>query len=363
MPSLFRSIKSNLAESMHYYLRGLYRELSAKNVFLWAQAIAFKVLVTIVPIVILGTGVVGRILQGEDAFTAVERFIRGLLPPSQSNELVTFLEQVEAASGTIVGVGGVGLFLSAMSLFITLRIAVSNAFQQNWHEERSLLRGYVFDVRMVLQVGFLFLLTVGLSAVLPSFFNSVILNDLGSEVRWLRWTWNNVLYTTGLLLPFLITTAMFFQLYYLVPQPHPRTRSALSGALIAGLLWEITKQAFTFYATYVGQFDQYTTGAEGLSALGNAFGLIIAFVFWVYFSSIVLMLGAVISSLHEHRHVTAGHLPGDEPPPEALPVTESPPADPPPTHDPADPAAAGDADARDGTEDSAKPDPSPSSSA
>jgi membrane protein len=346
---------------MHYYLRGLYRELSAKSVFLWAQAIAFKVLVTIVPIVILGTGVVGRILQGEDAFTAVERFIRGLLPPSQSNELVTFLEQVEAASGTIVGVGGGGLFLSAMSLFITLRIAVSNAFQQNWHEERSLLRGYVFDVRMVLQVGFLFLLTVGLSAVLPSFFNSVILNDLGSEVRWLRWTWNNVLYTTGLLLPFLITTAMFFQLYYLVPQPHPRTRSALSGALIAGLLWEITKQAFTFYATYVGQFDQYTTGAEGLSALGNAFGLIIAFVFWVYFSSIVLMLGAVISSLHEHRHVTAGHLPGDEPPPEALPVTESPPADPPPTHDPADPAAAG--DARDGTEDSAKPDPSPSSSA
>lgn len=363
MPWILRSIKSGLAESMHYYLRGLYRELSAKNVFLWAQAIAFKVLVTIVPIVILGTGVVGRILQGEDAFNAVERFIRGLLPPSQSNELVTFLEQVEAASGTIVGVGGVGLFLSAMSLFITLRIAVSNAFQQNWHEQRSLLRGYVFDVRMVLQVGFLFLLTVGLSAVLPSFFNSIILNDLGSEVQWLRWTWNNVLYTTGLLLPFLITTAMFFQLYYLVPQPHPRKRSALSGAFIAGLLWEVAKQAFTFYATYVGQFDQYATGAEGLSALGNAFGLIIAFVFWVYFSSIVLMLGAIISSLHEHRHVTAGHLPGDEPPPEALPVTEDPPADPPPAHDPADPATSDDASVRDGTEDSAKPDPSPSSSA
>jgi membrane protein len=355
--------RSGLVEGTRYYLRGLYRELSAKNVFLWAQAIAFKVLVTIVPIVILGTGVVGRILQGEDAFTAVERFIRGLLPPSQSNELITFLEQVEAASGTIVGVGGFGLFLSAMSLFITLRIAVSNAFEQNWHEERSLLRGYVFDVRMVLQVGFLFLLTIGLSAVLPSLFNRIILGDLGAEMQWLRWTWNNVLYAAGVLLPFLITTAMFFQLYYLVPQPHPRKRSALSGAFIAGLLWEITKQAFTYYATYVGQFDQYATGAEGLSALGNAFGLIIAFVFWVYFSSIVLMLGAVIASLHEHRHVTAGHLPGDEPPPEALPVTEEPPADPPPAHDPADPAAPDGAEARDGTEDSAKPDPTPSSSA
>src|SRR6056297_2583794 len=162
--------KAALAESVQYYLRGLYRELTAKNVFLWAQAIAFKVLVTIVPIVILGTGVVGRILQSENAFSAVERFIRGLLPPSQSNELITFLEQVQSASGTIVGLGGIGLFLSAVSLFITLRIAVSNAFEQNWHNERSLLWGYIFDVRMVLQVGGLFILTVGLSVALPTLF-------------------------------------------------------------------------------------------------------------------------------------------------------------------------------------------------
>jgi len=351
--------RSALAKSAHYYLRGLYRELVAKNVFLWAQAIAFKVLVTIVPIVILGTGVVGRILQGENAFSAVERFIRGLLPPSQSNELISFLEQVEAASGTIVGLGGIGLFLSAMSLFITLRIAVSNAFEQNWHEERSLLRGYVFDVRMVLQVGLLFLLTVGLSVMLPSFFNNVVLADLGENARWLHWLWNQILYATGVVLPFLLTTAMFFQLYYLVPQPHPRKRSALSGAFIAGLLWEVTKQAFTYYATYVGQFDQYQTGAEGLSALGNAFGLIIAFVFWVYFSSIVLMLGAIIASLREHRHVTAGHLPGDEPPPEALPITEEPPASPPPAHDPPDPT---NPDPSDSAEDASSPSPSPSTS-
>jgi membrane protein len=354
--------KSSVAESIQYYLRGLYRELTAKNVFLWAQAIAFKVLVTIVPIVILGTGILARILRGKDAFATVERFIRGLLPPTQSNDLVAFLEQVQSASGTIVGVGGIGLFLSAMSLFITLRIAVSNAFEQNWHKERSLLRGYVFDVRMVLQVGLLFLLTVGISAVLPSFFNNVILNDIGGNAQWLRRIWNHVLYATGVLLPFCITTAMFFQLYYLVPQPSPRPRSALSGAFIAGLLWEITKQAFTYYATYVGQFDQYQTGEEGLNALGNAFGLIVAFVFWVYFSSIVLMIGAIISSLHEHRHVTAGHLPGDEPPPEALPINDEPPPSPSPAHDPPDDSAAQQEAETGPPKDSAKPDPPSTSS-
>jgi membrane protein len=323
-----------LENSLRYYGQGLYRELAGKNVVLWAQAIAFKVLVTIVPIVILATGIVGRILRGNDAFTAVARFFRELLPPNQSQQLITFLEQLQSASGTIVGLGGIGLFLSALSLFVTLRIAVSNAFEQNWHRERSLLLGYLFDVRMVLQVGGLFVLTVGLSVVLPTLFNRFVLNDFGASIRWLRWLWNSTLSVTGLLLPLLITTVMFFQLYYLVPQPHPRKRSALSGALIAALLWEITKQAFTYYATYVGQFNRYSAGLEDLSALGNTFGLLIAFVFWVYFSSVILMLGAVIASLHEHRYVTAGHLPGDEPPPEALPLTDTPDATEPPVPDP-----------------------------
>jgi len=293
-----------------YYARGLYAEIAGKNLFLWAQAIAFKVLVTIVPIVILATGLVGRVLRGNDAFAAVARFIHDFLPPSQSHQVVTFLHQLQVSSGTIVGIGGVGLFLSAVSLFITLRIAVGNAFEQDWHESRSIIGGYLFDVRMVLQVGLLFVVTIGMSVFAQSIDGFEMLSFAGLDQPWARESWRHAIRTLGLFVPFFITTAMFFQLYYLVPKPHPRKRSALTGALIAGVLWEMAKQIFTYYATYVGQFERYAT--EGLGALGNTFALIIAFVFWVYFSGIVLMLGAVVASLREHRHVTSGLLPGEE---------------------------------------------------
>jgi membrane protein len=293
-----------------YYSRGLYAEIAGKNLFLWAQAIAFKVLVTIVPIVILATGLVGRVLRGNDAFAAVARFIHDFLPPSQSHQVVNFLHQLQGSSGTIVGIGGIGLFLSAVSLFITLRIAVGNAFEQDWHEGRTILGGYLFDVRMVLQVGLLFIITIGMSVVAQSINGFEMLAFAGLDQPWVREGWRHVIQTLGLFVPFFITTAMFFQLYYLVPKPHPRKRSAMSGALIAGVLWEMAKQIFTYYATYVGHFERYAT--EGLGALGNTFALIIAFVFWVYFSGIVLMLGAVVASLREHRHVTSGLLPGQK---------------------------------------------------
>lgn len=292
-----------------YYARGLYKEIAAKNLFLWAQAIAFKVLVTVVPIVILATGLAGRLLRGEDAFAAVARFINDFLPRNQSEQVVDFLYQLQMASGTIVGIGGIGLFLSAVSLFITLRIAVGNAFEQDWHEGRTIIGGYLFDVRMVLQVGVLFLITIGMSVFVQSIDGQGVLAFAGLDQPWFREGWQRAIQTTGLFVPFFITTAMFFQLYYLVPKPHPRKRSAFTGALIAGVLWEMAKQAFTYYATYVGQFERYAT--EGLGAIGNTFALIIAFVFWVYFSGIVLMLGAVVASLREHRHVTSGLLPGE----------------------------------------------------
>lgn len=309
LPLSVRDRLAALWEDVKYYSIGLYLELSAKNVFLWAQAIAFKVLVTVVPIVILATGIMGRVLRREDSFAAVSRFIRELLPPSHSQPLIDFLNQLQSASATILGVGGAGLFLSALSLFITLRIAVSNAFEQTWHKQRSLLRGYLFDARMVLQVGGLFILTIALSGPLPSFIHEVIVQQLGGNEQWIQWLWNRALWATRLLLPLVITTAMFFQLYYFVPKPHPRKRSALAGAVIAAIMWEGAKQGFTIYATYVG----YGTGTE---ALGNTFGLIVAFVFWVYFSGVVLMIGAIVASLREHRHVTAGELPGTELPSE-----------------------------------------------
>jgi len=328
-PSISRI--SRLRAHAHYYAQGLYTEIAAKNLFLWAQAIAFKVLVTIVPIVILATGLVGRVLRGSDAFAAVARFIHDFLPPSQSHQVVNFLHQLQSSSGAIVGIGGVGLFLSAVSLFITLRVAVSNAFEQDWHKGRSLLGGYLFDVRMVLQVGLLFIVTIGMSVFVQSINGPDMLPFAGLDQPWVRESWQQTIRSLGLFVPFFITTAMFFQLYYLVPKPHPRKRSAISGALIAGILWEITKQIFTYYATYVGQFDRYTS--EGLGALGNTFALIIAFVFWVYFSGVVLMIGAVVASLREHRHVTSGLLPGqkkaDESPDQAGETGEAGPADPP----------------------------------
>ena len=85
------------------------------------------------------------------------------------------------------------------------------------------------------------------------------------------------------------------------------------------------------------------------------FGLIIAFVFWVYFSAIVLMVGAVIASLHDHRYRTEQDAtPAEEPPAPPEPDEHSA-AFPPPSASPATDEADGGADADSTQSDDAEP--------
>jgi membrane protein len=299
---------NGIRKTLAYYVGGIYRYLFEKDIFLWAQAIAFKVLITIVPIIILATGILGRILQQEDAFESVALYIQEYIPSfERSRVLFDFIDQLQAAGTFFTGLGVFALLFAAMTIFTTLRVVIGNVFQEEWHRHRSVIGGYLFDIRMALQVGLLFLLTVGLSLLARSvdLGGIEVAQRLGIDYVWLREGWREAFAALSYLIPYLLSTAMFFQLFYFVPQPRPPKRSALLGALVTGLLWEVAKLSFTFYATYVGRFDRYAVpgqeGQEVFTALGQAFGLIIALVFWIYYSGIVLAIGALIAVLSEKR--------------------------------------------------------------
>ena len=303
--SLLARLRANLKTGSRYYLAGLYCELTQKDIFLWAQAIAFKVLVTIVPVIVLATGVIGRVLQRERPFETVAEFSSEFLPLQYSADIVRALQQLQSASATFTLVGIIGLLLSAVTLFTTLRIAVGNVFQEEWHVERSILRGYAFDFRMVVQVGLFFILTLGLTFAIQALNTQGVafLEQVGLDYAWLTTGWQRTIRTLGLFIPLLLTTTMFFQLLYFIPKPHPPKRSALVGALVTSVLWEAAKFGFALYAANVGQFDRYeAAGGDGfIVGLGKTFGLILAFVFWVYLSGLLLCNGALVTLLHEKR--------------------------------------------------------------
>lgn len=309
--------------SLRYYLHGLLKELDRAEIFLWSQAIAFKALVTTVPLLILGTGLVGQLLQRQRPFETVANLVRGFLPDYESDRVIGFIHDLQQSGDTLTIIGVLALLISAMTLFSTLRIVIQNIFREDWHTSRTILMGYVFDLRMVAQVGVLFILTVALAIATQAIgaFGSEMTTSL--SISALSTGWRYFYNTLGVLVTFLVTTAMFFQLYFFIPKPRPPWKGALAGAVSASLLWEIAKWSFTLYATRWGRFD------HGVDTIADTFGLLIAFVLWAYFSGLVLNIGGLIALLYDKKHRATATPSATIPTPPINPSSQQQPVTPP----------------------------------
>jgi len=104
------------------------------------------------------------------------------------------------------------------------------------------------------------------------------------------------------LAPFVLTWAAFTLLYYVVPNRAVKPRHALAGGLVAAFVFELMKRSFAFY---VAQIPTYTL-------VYGAFAVIPIFLLWIYFSWVVIVIGALIAALAPDFAVlrdTAGHAP------------------------------------------------------
>lgn len=282
-----------------YLVTSILREIRARPVFLWSQAVGFKVLVALVPVVLLATGILGQVLRRDRPLGLVQSTLRDVLPEYQSEELLELIGQLQGVAGRLTLFGALGLAITAVTLFTTLRTILGGIFQESWHEERSILHGYAFDLRMAIQVGIVFTLSVVLTVLMQQMQAGVLwgLSELGLSATFLESGWRVLLQVIGYVVPLLLSFAMFLQLFYFTPIPHPPWRSAAVGAVVSAILWDAAKIAFSFYASSVGGFNN-----QGLTALGDTFVLVIILVFWAYFSGLVFSIGGITCVIHERRH-------------------------------------------------------------
>lgn len=100
-------------------------------------------------------------------------------------------------------------------------------------------------------------------------------------------------------LPFALAFVTVSLLYRYVPRRRPEWREAMMGAVTFGLLWVAAKLLFITYSDYATVYVR----------LYGSLLEIILLLLWVYYSAVLLLLGAVIAhKLQQRAHVPATEL-------------------------------------------------------
>ncbi|HVO73261.1 MAG TPA: YihY/virulence factor BrkB family protein [Ignavibacteriaceae bacterium] len=272
-----------------HYFGGLYYRIDEHHVFLFSGGLAFSLFVCIVPFILIIFAVAGTLLDSTEMQFQISRFIDTIIPYSQYAEYVKDIifarinEVIEYKN--IAGlIGAFGLLFAASGLFSSMRTILNKIFGLKFEE--PFLIGKLKDFALVLMVILIFFFSIILMPALDLFLR------VASRFESFKFFGLSILeqiIVTSLSL--LLIFVLFSILYFVVPKIKIGKKAVFIGALWASLLWEGAKQAFGYYI--------YNFGTLG--KIYGTYALIVVVAFWIYYASIVFIIGAEIGKLYSER--------------------------------------------------------------
>ncbi|MGH7466656.1 MAG: YihY/virulence factor BrkB family protein [Longimicrobiales bacterium] len=276
-------------EALADFARRVYKKADQDQIFFMAGAIAFNLLVAIVPLLLATLGITGQILQKRvpNPEETLLGYILSAIPPvSQAFEqgMREILRSLLSKSSGFTVVGLTLLVWVSTRLIGTLRAALREIFDVG--QDRGIIAGKLFDMKMVVAAGTLFALNVSFT------FIADIARSYGERffgVQPLDFVESFYLIAVAVVSAWI----MFLLIYRYLPFRRIHWRTAIVAATFTTTFFELLKRVFAFYVSRIADYG---------STYGNVANFIILFL-WVYYSAIIFILGGEVGQVAALRRV------------------------------------------------------------
>jgi membrane protein len=280
------------------FARRVFQKADEDLIFFMAGAISFNLLVAFVPLLLLAVGVTGMVVSARvvDPALMVVDFLQRSLPATQGDldlseavrtQITALLDQRRGF--TLLGAGLLVWF--STRLVGTLRTALREIFDMPMG--RSLWRGKLFDIQVVLVGGVLLLVNVGVTAALQAA-EAYGVDLLGIEGAAL----GTIESLTAQGIAFASIWVLFLGIYrYLPIRPIPWS-TAVVAATFTAFLHELLKGGFGWYVTSVANYR---------TTYGNLLTVAVLF-FWIYYEAIGFILGGEVAQVWTMRRARVSQV-------------------------------------------------------
>ena len=266
------------------FARYLLARIQRDRVNVNAGYLAYITLLSIVPMLTVLLSVLSSFSIFADVGNTIQDFIITHFVPTAGDAVKTALLEFVSNAGKMTAVGGGFLFVAALMLISN----IDNNLNYIWRVKTKRRAVFSFSMYwMFLTLGPIF---VGSSIAVSSYVTSlrVLDNQVLSSVydQLLRW------------LPLILSFFAFVGLYLLVPNKKVKLAHAMIGALVAALLFELSKIGFTVYIT---QFPSYQVIYGALAAIPILF-------IWVYLCWLIVLVGAEVTAALGEQEYWGGEV-------------------------------------------------------
>jgi membrane protein len=264
--------------------KGLYQKLEADHIFFLASGLAFNFFTCFIPLLLVILSGLGFFLHSsQEMLEHVRTYIQKMLPYASPRITANIFNVIKDRKWVGI-IGFLGLLWTATRLFSSIRTVLDLTLENR--AKHGYLREKLHDLWMVFITGLLFLASTlfsGLLDIIKTFPDRLGLSVIFS----LRW-WGGLIGFSG---GYLLSILMFLVLFRFLPTQKPKSSTAIKISLLIGTFWEIAKYLFRLYVNLINNF----------TAIYGSLGLLVIFLLWVYYSSLIFVLGGELIWYSERR--------------------------------------------------------------
>ncbi len=282
------------------FIFDVFERFGRDNGGLLAAGLAFFLVLAFVPLLLVGLWALGlvfahrpdealhkivellqsQVLPGGGASTEVQHLMAraGIAADEKAQHAGPALLRILQGHGVAGLVGLLGVVWASIQIFINGSTAMNAAWQaqekRNWFH----LRGVA--LALLVGVGLLLVLSLAGTAASTAFSNSPFAHEVPFEGAVI----------SGLIemVAVIVSAGMYAVTYKFLPSPSANVswKSALVGGVVAASAFELVKKVLSVYLL------------KPNTSLYGELGNLIVFVLWIYYSMMILLLGAEVSAVY-----------------------------------------------------------------
>jgi Predicted membrane protein len=243
-----------------------------------SSIIAFYTIFSLPAVLIIIIRIAG-LAFGEEAVTGeLYNQIKGLIGPKSAEQIQDIIRHTsqseKGALATTIGIAT--LVFSATTVFISVQNALNAVWGVKAKPEKGWLKfivNRILSFAMVVSFGFLLLVSLSVEALL-TIFNEVLKALLADYAAYL-------LQGISIVVSLAVNLLLFGLIFKVLPDAKIRWGDMWAGAFITTVLFAVGKYLIGFYL-----------GNSDVASAYGAAGSFVLLLLWVYYSSIILILGA-----------------------------------------------------------------------
>jgi len=256
--------------------------LMRTDVHTFAFSVAANSILSFFPFVVLLMTLIRRVFHSRVMYDVVVELLRDYLPAGQEfvirnlNAMVNTRQRVQVASLAI-------LLVTSSGIFMPLEVALNRIWR--FPTNRSYFGNQLISLGLAFGCGVLALLSVALTAGNVSLMGVLL---RGHGTGFIRLVGFLVMKVSALA----ASIAIFFLIYWLLPNGKVPARAVITTAIIMGLLSEALKYGYILALPWLNFGEVY-----------GPFALSVSMMFWAFLSGLLLLAGANLSAEEHQRHV------------------------------------------------------------